>query len=692
MTDASPMPMAFGEALLLGSALLVFLMQGGFCALEAGVVRSKNAVHVAVKNLIDLFVSVGCFWALGFGLAFGASCGGWFGLMTPLPTDWDGPGGIAFFIYQIMFCGAAATIVSGAVTERIRTRAYLYISTVLAAVVYPLAAHWAWAFDASGPTGWLGRMGFIDYSGSTIIHGLGAWCALAVILQLGPRRGRFDTTGPVGEAPISGNLVLSSLGALVLWFGWFGFNAGNAFQTPDLIAKIVLNTLIAPVAGGGVIVLWQTLTGRMFSLRDILAATIGSLVAITAGCHLVDARGAFAIGLVGAAVAVAVAHWIERRRIDDPLDVIACHGAAGVWGTLALVLFAPAESLSMGRLEQFGVQLVGVATIAVFSFTTMSFATWAWRCFGPLRVAPHAEVQGLNVVEHGARSEFWDLLSRARSAASCRVGAEHGRAEVDDFSEYGMLRDTLEQLIESSETQRTALESRIDVAHSETVEMLVDLAECRDTETAAHIRRLKLYCDVLAQELAYATPEFRRTIDTEFIASLSRASVLHDVGKVGIPDNVLLKPGRFTPEERAIMETHTSIGAEILERARYRTENPPAFLTMAAKVARSHHEWYDGNGYPDGLRGEAIPLAARIVAVADVFDALISKRVYKEAFTAEDAKAVVLGGSSTQFDPEVVAAFTARFDDLLAIHEMNRERQDAPEPEEAVVEQIASFI
>ncbi|CAN0351439.1 unnamed protein product, partial [Ectocarpus sp. 4 AP-2014] len=188
------------------------------------------------------------------------------------------------------------------------------------------------------------------------------------------------------------------------------------------------------------------------------------------------------------------------------------------------------------------------------------------------------------------------------------------------------------------------------------------------------------YSEILAEELSYGTPKPYRVIDSEFVASLSRASVLHDVGKVGIPDDVLLKPGRFTPEERAIMETHTTIGAEILERARSRTENPPGFLAMACEVARSHHEWYDGSGYPDGLLGEAIPLAARIVAVADVFDALISKRVYKEAFTAEDAKAMILGGSSTQFDPEVVAAFTARFDELLAIHEMNRE-QINPEPE-----------
>ncbi|CAN0340771.1 unnamed protein product, partial [Ectocarpus sp. 4 AP-2014] len=354
--------------------------------------------------------SVGCFWAVGFGLAFGTTSNAFFGPLMPFPTGWDGPGGMAFIVYQIMFCGATATIVSGAVTERICTRAYLYISTILAGLVYPLAAYWAWSQNASGPAGWLGQLGFIDYSGSTVIHGLAAWCSLAVILQLGPRRGRFDSNGSSTGDIVSGNLVLSSLGLLILWFGWFGFNAGNAFQTPHLVSSIILNTLIAPVAGGGTIVLWQALTGRMFILRDILAGTVGALVAITAGCHLLDTRGAFAIGLGGAVIAKAAASWIEHRQIDDPLDVIACHGLAGVWGTLALCFLAPAESLSMGRLDQFGVQLLGVGAIGVFSFTTMSVATWAWKYFTPLRVPPHAEVQGLNIVEHGARSEFWELV------------------------------------------------------------------------------------------------------------------------------------------------------------------------------------------------------------------------------------------------------------------------------------------
>ncbi|MEO1498694.1 MAG: hypothetical protein AAFV43_16235, partial [Planctomycetota bacterium] len=163
-------------------------MQAGFCALEAGVVRTKNAVHVAVKNLVDLFVSIGAFWFVGFGTAFGVSLGGIVGLPEFAPDAWLGPGGQCFAFYQLAFCGAAATIVSGAVTERIRTRAYLTLSTVLATLIYPVAAHWAWAFDESGPTGWLGRMGFVDYSGSTIIHGVGAWSALAILLPLGASR------------------------------------------------------------------------------------------------------------------------------------------------------------------------------------------------------------------------------------------------------------------------------------------------------------------------------------------------------------------------------------------------------------------------------------------------------------------------------------------------------------------------
>ncbi|TWT48735.1 HD domain-containing phosphohydrolase [Botrimarina hoheduenensis] len=669
------MPAAFGfpEAILFGASLLVFVMQAGFCALEAGVVRSKNAIHVAVKNLLDLFVSVGIFWGFGLGIAYGATCGGLFGEPVLMPNDWDGPGGLSFVFYQLAFCGAAATIVSGAVTERIQTRAYLVLTMVLAAVIYPVAAHWAWAGDASGPAGWLGRIGFIDYSGSTIIHGLGAWCALAVLLQLGPRRGRYEAGGV--ESTTGGNLIFSALGVLVLWFGWFGFNAGNAFLTPELIPKIVINTLLAPVAGGGVVVLWQTLSGRVFRVREIMTATVGSLVAVTASCHLLEPRAACVIGIVGAALAIIAAYALERMRIDDPLDAVAAHGVAGVWGTLGLCLLVPADALTMTRWEQLGVQSLGVLSVFAFSFCTMSAATAAWRAWRPLRVPAHAEIQGLNIAEHGARSEFWDLVTRARGAATCRIGGgTRNGSDTDDFSEFGVLRETIEELIEVSEAKAGALETRIERAHEESVKMLVDLAECRDTETAAHIRRIQLYCDVLADELQIATPHHALIVDTVFRDSLRRASVLHDVGKVGIPDSVLLKPGRFNPEERAVMETHTVIGAQMLARAINRFEEPPQYLTMAEEVARSHHERFDGKGYPDRLEGERIPLSARIVAVADVFDALISKRVYKEAFAPIEARASVVAGSGTQFDPEVVACFLARFDELVAIHDHHRER------------------
>ncbi|MEO1497882.1 MAG: HD domain-containing phosphohydrolase, partial [Planctomycetota bacterium] len=495
---------------------------------------------------------------------------------------------------------------------------------------------------------------------------------------LGARRGRFDGQAGEGDAPISGNLIFSALGVIVLWFGWFGFNAGNAFMQPELIPRIVMNTLLAPVAGGGALLLWQTLHSGVFRVREILAATVGALVAVTAGCHLLEPRGAFVIGIGGAVIAIAAAHALERWRIDDPLDAVAAHGFAGVWGTLALCFLAPSASLPHPPLTQLGVQAIGVVAVGVYAFVGMSLATYVWRRFGSLRVPPHAEVQGLNIAEHGARSEFWDLMGRVRTAAACTLGEQERRSRlVDDFSEFGMLADTIEELIAASESRAGLLETQIDSAHSQSVQMLVDLAECRDTETAAHIRRIALYSDVLAEELQLSTPHYSLIIDRHFRESLRRASVLHDVGKVGIPDSVLLKPGRFTPDERTVMETHTVIGAQMLSRAVERFDDPPDYLAMAEQVARSHHERFDGTGYPERLASERIPLAARIVAVADVFDALVSRRVYKDAFDPEEARRMVLAGSGTQFDPEVVACFVERFDELLAIYHTNQDNSAA---------------
>ncbi len=198
------------------------------------------------------------------------------------------------------------------------------------------------------------------------------------------------------------------------------------------------------------------------------------------------------------------------------------------------------------------------------------------------------------------------------------------------------------------------------------IRALAHLAEIRDPETGNHIARTQRYVRELAQQLRHH-PRFAAQLSERYIGLLTRSAPLHDIGKVGIPDTILLKPGALTPAEREIMQTHARLGSEAIELAERDVAQPVAFLSIAKEIAHWHHERWDGSGYPDGLAGEAIPLSARIMALADVFDALISPRVYKRPMSAEEVHALVAAGRGTQFDPDMVDAFLAAFDRFTAI-------------------------
>ncbi|MFN9871397.1 MAG: two-component system response regulator [Cyanobacteriota bacterium] len=191
-----------------------------------------------------------------------------------------------------------------------------------------------------------------------------------------------------------------------------------------------------------------------------------------------------------------------------------------------------------------------------------------------------------------------------------------------------------------------------------TIQMMAGLAETRDSETGNHIRRTQHYVKALAQQLR-SHPRYGSQLDDRMIDLLFRSAPLHDIGKVGIPDRILLKPGRFTPEEFAIMQTHTTLGRDAIATAERQLGVEVDFLRVAKEIAYSHQEKWDGSGYPQGLAGEAIPLSARLMALADVYDALISHRIYKEAMSHEEAVAIIEEGRGRHFDPDVVAAFRA---------------------------------
>jgi len=394
------------------AAALVMLMQAGFLCLESGLVHARHAELVALKNLADWILSNLIFFAVGFGLMFGASAGGLlgtslFGLVGLERVDGPLASGGIFFLFQLGFAGTSATIVSGAMAGRSSFAAYLASTTAVAALAYPVFGHWAWGnawITTNEP--WLASLGFVDFAGSTVVHSTGAWFALVAARQIGPRRGRFDAAGGVRELP-GHSMPLAALGVLLLWFGWWGFNGGSTLAFDERVASIVVNTNLAGAAGALAALLhaWRLQAGRELGVK-LLGGTLGGLVAITASCHLASPLASIAIGAVGGVVHnLAYEGLLRRARIDDPVGAVAVHGFCGVWGTLAVALVAPPGALEHGRLAQLGVQALGAAACFAWA-TSIAFVTFAVvrRTLG-LRLSPEQELAGVDIGGRMRRDE-----------------------------------------------------------------------------------------------------------------------------------------------------------------------------------------------------------------------------------------------------------------------------------------------
>ncbi len=405
---------------LLLSGFLVVLMQAGFTCLESGMVRAKNSINVAIKNLVDFCISNVLFVLVGFGIMFGASVNGLFGSSYFFFSGDFTPFLGAFFFFQAMFCGTATTIVSGAVAERMRFSGYCITAVVISAIIYPVAGHWAWAGAESGAyVGWLGAKGFIDFAGSTVVHSVAGWMALAAIIVLGPRIGRF---GPEGR-PIEGHsLPIATLGVFLLWFGWFGFNGGSTFALNGSVPKIIINTALAGATGGlAALALTWRLMGKPVVDR-IINGVIAGLVAITASANLMTPPLALLVGAVGGVVCVLGMKLLERLEIDDAIGAVPAHLFAGVWGTLAVALLAPEGSWGTGltRSQQLGAQLEGIVAIGAYSFLVGYALLRLVNIWLPLRVTPDDERIGLNISEHGASTATLDLIMQMDRQARLR--------------------------------------------------------------------------------------------------------------------------------------------------------------------------------------------------------------------------------------------------------------------------------
>ena len=405
------------------AAILVMFMQAGFSFLEAGLTRMKNAGHIAAKNVLVLGIASLVYYLVGYGIAFGDDGTGLFGgsgfapsadtllAIGAEPFSWFGtiPAGAAY-LFQVVFAAVSLAIVWGAMAERTKLWVYFAFGVVFT-LIYSTVSHWIWH-----PDGWLFARGMQDFAGSTVVHYQGALAALAGALLLGPRIGKFDADGRANAIP-GHNMAYVTLGVLILWFGWFGFNPGSTLGvvTGDRIgyfAYVALTTNVAAAAGalGAVTTSWLVL--RKPDLSMMLNGVIAGLVAVTAASGFVAPWAAIVIGLVAGAVAVLGVLLVERARIDDPIGAVAVHGMAGVWGTLATGIFAVpalAENLATGTgglvytgsLHQVGVQAVGLLAVGGFTFAASFGALWAMKATFGIRVDPEVETAGLDVSEHG---------------------------------------------------------------------------------------------------------------------------------------------------------------------------------------------------------------------------------------------------------------------------------------------------
>ncbi|WP_440916093.1 ammonium transporter [Candidatus Pelagibacter sp.] len=458
-------------------AILVFIMQAGFMCMETGLSRHKNSINVALKNAADFGVSVVIFWIFGFGLMFGTSYNGFFG------TDLfffktDKAEYMTYFVFQAMFVATAATIISGAVAERMKFNGYLIMTVLATGIIYPIVGHWAWSssylskYDTVNQllaitgtvktTGWLSDLGFVDFAGSTIVHSVGGWIALAAVIILGPRIGKYSDAN---KGKFTGSsFPLAVLGTLILWFGWFGFNGGSNGAMDEVVPLILINTFLAAAFG---LLTGLSISYLRFKKPDpfyIILGPLAGLVAITAGCNSMTSVTSIFVGIIGAVIAIIVNEVLNRFEIDDVVGAVPVHLAAGVWGTLAVGLFSDLSILDteLDRFSQIRIQLIGIISIGAFTFISSYIILSFFNKFYPLRVSPVQEELGLNIAEHNAVSIEHDLitiLDKQSESGDLKI-----RGPQDPFTAGGVIGlyyNKLMSKLETSEDEKNKWRERI---------------------------------------------------------------------------------------------------------------------------------------------------------------------------------------------------------------------------------------
>ncbi|HJN07393.1 MAG: ammonium transporter [Pirellulaceae bacterium] len=398
------------------AAFLVFFMQAGFALVECGFTRAKNACNIIMKNVMDFSIGTIAFWMVGFGLMFGAT-NGYFGTTNFLYDAGSNNFNWAFLIFQTVFCATAATIVSGAMAERTKFIGYLCYTVAITVIVYPIFGSWAWGGLLDGG-GWLEDWGFYDFAGSTVVHSVGGWCALAGAIVLGPRLGKYSKDGKTQAIP-GHNIPLAALGVFILWLGWFGFNPGSTTAVGGgSFAYIAVTTNLAAAAGAVAATIASWVLFKKPDTSFALNGALAGLVAITAGCDAMSPIFAVITGFASGLLVVGSVRFFDKIKIDDPVGAISVHGVCGVWGTLAIGLFHTEGGLLVGGgTTQIVAQLVGIGAAFVWAFFVSLAIFLVIKYTIGLRVSQAEEMEGLDVAEHGMHAYPAHLITEGHTGS-----------------------------------------------------------------------------------------------------------------------------------------------------------------------------------------------------------------------------------------------------------------------------------
>ena len=448
------------------SAVLAAMMQPGFTALEAGSTRAKNSISTAIKNLSDFLISFMVFVSFGASMMLGSSYFGWIG-WSPIFFYNDSFANLTLILFHAMFASTAVTIISGAIAERTKYTSYLIIALIVSFLIYPIQAHWIWNSE-----GWLAQMGFVDFAGSTVVHSVGGWAALAAILIIGPRLGRFDDEP--GKRFEQSNLSYTALGVFMILLGWIGLNGGSSLEFNIKTGQIILNTIIAGAMGGISGLIFSRIFTGYYQVNAIMHGVLSGLVAITASVHLASPQSAILIGILGYVAYFIGERTLEKFKIDDAIEAVPVHLFAGVFGTLAVPFLM--ENIEI--VEQLKIQLIGIFSAGLLSFTVTYVSLRLINYFLPLRVSESEEILGLNISEHKASSSMFDLAYAMNSQA---ISQDFSKCiMVEPYSDASIIAAYYNNVIQSFKELTAEKESLIaETIHMANYDHLTGLAKRR---------------------------------------------------------------------------------------------------------------------------------------------------------------------------------------------------------------------